>query len=73
MSEELDHLRVELKRLLANLEQAQSDRDEALARLEASRLEVRALRQCLDKWICEEAARLHRPRQLDESASSPAQ
>jgi hypothetical protein len=60
------HLPAELKRRLADLEQAQSDRDEALARLSAAQMEIKALRKCLDNRICEQA-KPNRPSSPDES------
>ena len=51
MSDDPEILKMEIRRLLADLEQARSDRDEALARLEAAKMEVAALRKCLDERI----------------------
>jgi hypothetical protein len=73
MNPEVDTLRAEVKRLLADLSAARSDRDEALARLPAAQMEITALRKCFDRAIREEAAKQRHQGPPDESKSSPAQ
>jgi hypothetical protein len=55
MSDDPEILRLEIRRLLADLERAQSDRDEAMGKLAAAEMEVAALRKTLDKKIYEQA------------------
>jgi hypothetical protein len=48
---ENEDLKAQIQRLLAELERSQSDRDEALARLQAAKMEVAALGKYVDQWI----------------------